>query len=64
MEQQEGTGPTRAAREAMGSYPALVPSPSGTANSFLKGRIYPCGGAEQKGGRAELWHSMDCQGES
>lgn len=49
---QEGTGPTMAAREAIGSHPALVLSPSGTANSLLTRRIYPCGGAEQKGGRA------------
>lgn len=50
--EQEGTGPTTPAREAMGSHPALVPSPGGTANSLLTRRIYPCGGAEQKGGRA------------
>lgn len=41
-----------AAREAMGSHPTLVLSPSCTANSLLTGRIYPCGGVEQKGGRA------------
>lgn len=50
--EQEGTGPTRAAREAMGSHPSLVLSLSGTASSLLTDRICPGGGAEQKGGRA------------
>lgn len=50
------------AGEAMGSHPALVPSPSGTASSPLTGRIHSFW-AERRKSRSS-GSSVGCQGES